>query len=107
MTEKELRARIGKNVRKEREVQNISIDELATQIGKSPEYLTSIENGDEYLSLYNLLKPANIFDIPSHKLVTEVKTDSQSGEEHLREVMFHLVDDSMERRELRHMITFL
>ena len=103
MTEKKLRAIIGKNILKERAIHNMPIDELAARMGKSGEYLTSVERGDENLSQDSLLKLANIFGIPVDELFTEVKTVAQAQlkADRLREALRSLIDDgSMKKEEL-------
>ena len=62
MTKEELRITIGNNIRNERHIRGITIDELAKLLGLSSSALGLVERGDRGTTTYNLLKLSKIFD---------------------------------------------
>lgn len=71
---------IGKSIRKQRKSAKISIDTLASAIGKSKSSIVQIENGDQSTPIHNLYKiaetiKADLFDlIPNMDTYAKLKS---------------------------------
>jgi len=63
------RKRIGANIRYERTVRNMSIDELAEMLQLSTAFIGLIERGQRGAKLSNLIKTAEIFGITVNDLI--------------------------------------
>ena len=66
-----LKKNISKNIRKYREEAGITQEQLAIDIGISPDYLRRFEtnNGKEGLSIHSLYKISVVLDIPVDKFL--------------------------------------
>ena len=64
MTKKQLRTIMGNNVRAERKVRSITIEELSEMLDISPGHMGMIERGERGLSSILLRKLSKLFDIP-------------------------------------------
>jgi len=60
----ELRAIIGANIRRERKLRGISIDELGSMLELSPSFVGLIERGYRGATSVTLLKLSDMFEIP-------------------------------------------
>lgn len=60
---------LGKNIRTLRKKRNLSIDELSQLIGISPSFLGLIERGQRGLSIDNLCRICNMFNIQLDELI--------------------------------------
>ena len=66
---------IGSNVRRERMLRNMSIEELSEILQLSTAFIGLIERGHRGAKLYNLLRIADIFGITVNDLVYSKSTD--------------------------------
>ena len=80
------RKRIGANIRYERTIRNISIDELAEMLHLSTAFIGLIERGQRGAKLSNLIKTAEIFGININDLIygthgntLEIKEESEAA----------------------------
>ena len=83
---------IGSNVRRERMLRNMSIEELSEILQLSTAFIGLIERGHRGAKLYNLLRIADIFGITVNDLVyskssdmLEVREDNGNSEEVLKQ----------------------
>lgn len=67
----DIKKNISKNIRKYREEAGITQEQLAIDIGISPDYLRRFEtnNGKEGLSIHSLYKISVVLDIPVDKFL--------------------------------------
>ena len=67
----DIKKNISKNIRKYREEAGITQEQLAIDIGISPDYLRKFEtnNGKEGLSIHSLYKISVVLDIPVDKFL--------------------------------------
>lgn len=60
---------VGERIRDERKRQNITQDELASQVGLTRTSITNVEKGRQKLLLHTLIQIANILGIPPARLL--------------------------------------
>ena len=69
MTEKELRAILGANLKKYRNYRKFTQEELAEKLDISIPFLSDIENSRKWVSPATLVKLAGMLNIEPHKLL--------------------------------------
>jgi len=69
MTEKEIRAILGANLKKYRNYRNFTQEELAEKLDISIPFLSDIENSRKWISPATLVKLAGVLNIEPHKLL--------------------------------------
>jgi len=69
MTEKEIRAILGGNLKKYRNYRNFTQEELAEKLEISIPFLSDIENSRKWISPATLVKLAGVLNIEPHKLL--------------------------------------
>lgn len=55
--------KLGKNIRKNRELKKFSQEFLAEKVNLSREYITRIENGQKFISLRKLFQLADVLEV--------------------------------------------
>ena len=63
MDKEQLRILIGKNIRKERLTQNMTIDQLAEELDVSSMFVNLLENGKRGVTSHTFLKLAETFNV--------------------------------------------
>jgi len=76
MTKVILRAKIGENIRKERQARNMSIEELAELLELTPGFVGLIERGRRGATAYTLYKLSDIFSIPIDTIFSKTSVRS-------------------------------
>ncbi len=72
---------IGSNIRYERKLRGLTIDDFAKIIGMAPGFLGLIERGQRGTSIKNMVSIAEFFGITLDELITKDLTNSKSGAE--------------------------
>jgi transcriptional regulator with XRE-family HTH domain len=68
MTEQEIRASLGKNIKKYRKQLNLSQEKLAAQINIATNFLSEIETGKKWISPATLAKLTEALDVETYQL---------------------------------------
>jgi len=66
---------IGKNIRAQRKIRRLSVDELAEHLGLSASYVGLLERGDRCPSLKVVYNLCVLFDISPNELLTSEQDD--------------------------------
>ena len=74
-----LRSIIGNNINMYRIKNGYSQDVLAEKVGISPSYVTRIENGQKFVSVYVLLKIAKVLHVSCDTLLSSQPLSSTEG----------------------------
>ncbi|MCD7854743.1 MAG: helix-turn-helix domain-containing protein [Clostridiales bacterium] len=102
---------IGANIRYERRLRNLTIEELSEVLGIAPGFLGLIERGQRGTSLKNLTRIADFFSITMDTLITRTfdtlgQDDGKSPLE-LKRLAARSLVDSLNEYELEYFITCL
>ena len=62
---------VGINIRKYREIKNLTIEELALKVRVGTKTLESYENGENIPNLQTVLKISTALDVPASELLDE------------------------------------
>lgn len=84
---------IGSRIRHYRELSDVSIEQLASSLNYDTAYISSVENGEEELSLEEIVAIANHLKVPSDCLMAdliEYKSDMSCFIEKLLAVYFRI-----------------
>lgn len=98
---------IGKKIREERMLRNLTLEQLAEVLELSPSYMGLIERGQRGISIDTLYKVCMTFKISSDYLIGIENDTAQSGEYHilLDKIIAYTKDYSEE--ELKFLIEFI
>ena len=92
----ELKIIIGRNIRNERVIRGMSLDELAELLGQSPGFLGLVERGQRGATAQNLLKLADIFGISIDSLFLRGEIESYVMSNGLQKKLSSLISDFSE-----------
>lgn len=87
---------LGKSIRKNRELLNLTQDRLAELLNVSTHYVYELERGLKVPSLPMLLQIAEIFHVSIDSLFTETSSFT-AGENHLQILLDNLTDEKREK----------
>jgi len=92
----ELKTMIGRNIRNERVIRGMSLDELAELMEQSPGFLGLVERGQRGATAQNLLKLADIFGISIDSLFLRGEIESYVLSDGLQKKLSSLISDFSE-----------
>jgi transcriptional regulator with XRE-family HTH domain len=69
MTESDLRAILGANIKRYRSIKGLSQAKLAEMLDISPNFISDLERGKRWLSSDTLVNLATVLDVETHKLL--------------------------------------
>ena len=92
----ELKIMIGRNIRNERVIRGMSLDELAELMEQSPGFLGLVERGQRGATAHNLLKLADIFGISIDSLFLRGEIESYIMSNGLQKKLSSLISDFSE-----------
>jgi transcriptional regulator with XRE-family HTH domain len=96
MTKLELCKIVGKNIRKERLANNMTIDTLAELLGLTPSYVGLIERGGRGTTALNLLRLSKIFCLPIDAFFEHDEPTTAEKTTHLHRKVNKLIEDCTE-----------
>ena len=104
MTTRQLRDKVGKRIKEEREARNMSVDELANLLSISTSYLNLIERGERGTVQMRLYRLSQIFGVPIDTLFGGKKKAGITASESRRNKLVSITTD-MNEKELECLIS--
>ena len=104
MTTRQLRDKVGKRIKEEREARNMSVEELANLLNISTSYLNLIERGERGTVQMRLYRLSQIFGLPIDALFDGKKKTGITAVESRRNKLVSITND-MSEKELECLIS--
>jgi transcriptional regulator with XRE-family HTH domain len=89
--------KIGSNIKKFRELTNLSQEELAKRIGITRNFLSLIENNHKRPSMKTLEKISEVLDVPKPLLALELDTSKKNNS--IDKLLFEAYEIAQKRRK--------